>query len=389
MRPYKSEASSSLYKNIRITEERLVELFRSSVFFYGLVIYFSGIPDSGERELYMCLDNSKGLQWYIFVTNDSKWTESMLLTENVVRRRMDIDVLHFFIPSRHIENKRYSVLRQFVFIYGTEESLTFLLKRINYHTEGKYIWYYKDRKKNNIFVSDNMMQQFISICTEYRQQIELSSDISGIAVHQTVILNSTPFKGEKAQVLHVKHTRNGIQLTLGLQLFLGTIQLRITDIKDGDVKYINTNDKILNTKQFIHQIQIRLLPILSRKVYGKWNSESLRHDMQTLNELSIYFYHEIEDVTAQWQLTSLMLICFHLMHNKEREHMLLELALQALSNQSLRKEQQEVFCWLNGALYISTGNPEYRSAAKKYIQENESSNELRTLVKLIRKKRIK
>lgn len=333
----------------------------------------------------MCLD---GINWYILVTNDLRWSESQLISNNIAREEREITPFHYFIPYSTSKDQRYSVLRRFIFIEADLESLKEFQNRVNYLNEGKYIWFYKNRQKELITVSSKVMQKFIAVCTHNNGSIEFSAELDEKIIHQEIMLNSTPFRGEKAYVLEVRHTKEGVNLTLGLKLANGAIMLRMKDIKERDIIFVHEEDRIQRADILIHNIQQQMLPIISRKVYSKGTERNKKEDYTTLNMVSNYRYHTIEDPDLQNTFTALMLICAHL-----RKDIMWEKELHRIIEKQLKSVKQEITndadCWMIVSMYVSTGNPEYRNKAKKYVQSTEVSEELHCIVNLIRKNRIK
>ncbi len=327
------------------------------------------------------------LKWYILTTTDLKQSEARLLEMNATRHDSGLSTIQYFIPFLATENECFSVLRSFVFIYCSKEVLSLILQSAKRHTGVKYLFLYRDRNRHAITVPDSMMQKFLMSCSSYRDDYIFTTDIENNLYNRQVILKHTVFKGEKAYVLKVKHTRTGLQLTLGLQLIRGTVYLKMT-AKEGDIAYVRENDRICDADHLLQQLKNDLLLVLSRRVNRKESDESLLLDISTLNTVSSYRYHCFEDKGLRCQFLSLMLICAHLQKDEAWQAELLEASSAELA-QLLTMPMTESACWLYTGLYVCTGNPEFRNKAKIFVQNDNASDILQAYVRLIRKRRIK
>ena len=83
-----------------------------------------------------------------------------------------------------------------------------------------------------------------------------------------------------------------------------------------------------------------------------------------------------------------MLICAHLRKDTDGEHSLREEVLSLLADinsQSESRASTDIRTWLWIALYISTGEPSYRDAAKQYVKDKQpKSKKLQQFVRLMR-----
>ena len=303
-----------------------------------------------------------------------------------MRRESDLSMVRFFIPYLFTESIQFAVLRSFVFAYCEMNVLQEFLDKVKFKTEGKYIDLYCDRQRHAISIPNKMMQKFLLSCSQHRESIDFSTDIKKNLLNTKVILRHTAFKGEKAYVVGVDYTQSGVLLTLGLPLIKGALYLKI-NAKEGDIEYVHEQDKICDADNLIQQIQKKLLPILSRKVFKKDTKESIAEDISTLNTLSTYKYNSFENTDQRIHYLSLMLICAHLQKDSDWENMLLEKSMVELSSYT-KETLTEPLCWLYIGLYVCTGNPEYRNMAKQYIQSRKSSEDLLAFTRLIRKRRI-
>lgn len=367
------------------------------------------------------------LQWFIMTTFDPKETEERLKKENQRRINNNADSLQYFIPyqflKRRISNEhpnrstegrtksteekdnlynpkdRQSVranneartaLKRYIFVRGKESDLVaFLSQDWNNRLYGRLLFYY-DKQRHRVTIPQRMMDQFIETCTNYKLRFELRPAIDNISQNEEVILNTTAFRGEKARILQVVHTKIGTTLIVGLDLFAGTMTLRLHDVTERDIIRLHDTNHRIDDTHLIDNVQKQLLAILSRRINRKQTEETAAKDAATLDTLYNYRYHSIANDAARRHLLALMLICAHLRHDTEGQTNLTQQALHELTLINSKPESKaatDIRAYLHAALYIATTLPQYRQEAKTYVQEhNPKSEPLRRLIRLIRKR---
>ena len=358
---------------------------------------------------------SKEQLWYVMTHLEPKMMEQRLQEENTSRVAEGKAPFEFFIPYQFLKrrvansaaaddaspyprsksvvetnNEIRSTLREFVFIRANEEEL----KAFTSGDWNKYVrcrlQHYKDRNGNNVTTHDVMMRKFIDTCILFRDRFEILPYAESVEQNDEVVLNTTPFRGEKARVLEVRHTRDGISLTLGINLFSGTMLLRLPNVGRHDILPLEGSTTSIADTHIVDNTQNRLLGILSRRVHRKGTEESDRQDAATLDQLYHYRHHVIENDAARRHFLALMLITAHLRHDTDGQKALAAQAEQELATINARGDNRSAtdvrtFLWV--ALYIATGNPGYRNAAKTYVQQcDPKSEKLRSFVRLIRKR---
>lgn len=360
-------------------------------------------------------------------TFDPKDTEERLKAENQRRTGINADSLQYFIPYQYLKrrisneqpeepthekrqhtdekdnfynpkdlesvranNEVRSALKRYIFVRGKESDLvSFLSQDWNNRLFGRVLFYY-DKQRHRVTIPPRMMDQFIETCTNYKLRFELWPAIDDISQNEEVILNTTAFRGEKARILQVVHNKSSITLVVGLDLFAGTMTLRIHDVRERDIIRIHDTHHRIDDTHLIDNIQKQLLAILSRRINRKQTEETAAKDASTLDTLYNYRYHTIQNDAARRHLLALMLICAHLRHDTEGKATLTQQALDELTLINSKPESKaatDIRAYLHAALYIATSIPQYRQEAKTYVQEhNPKSEPLRRLIRLIRKR---
>ena len=364
---------------------------------------------------------NESLRWYILTTLSPQQTESRLQSENAVRiangdRR---GTLQYFIPYLFLKrrqgkeghqqangmpsiplgpeqvktnNETRAALRRYIFLRAHEEELNTLLNSDWNRWSDNRLQCYYDHNHRKVTIPERMMEKFIDACCDLQLRFELVPSLEGLSTDEEVLLNATPFRGERARVLSITHTAQGPRLTLGLRIFSGAMVLRLDDIGENDI--VRHPDESLRNddSHLIDNIQRRILAILERRVYGKLSDEERAHDRETLDNLFNYRYHHFARPSTSRHHLALMLLCAHLRKDKSSEPELTAAALSELESINKGRSDKaatDVRAYLHCALYLSTGDVSFREEAKAYIRDHgPKSQPLRRLVKLIRKKRV-
>lgn len=361
------------------------------------------------------VDDGKEMLWHVMTHLEPRQIEERLQEENAARVEQGKEPFEFFIPyqflkrrvanaavsdddtpfprskaSVEVNNEIRSTLREFVFIRANEEELdAFTSGDWNKYVRCR-LQYYKDRNGQKVTTRDKMMRKFIDACIFYRDKFEILPYVEGIEENDEVVLNTTPFRGEKARVLEVRHTRDGVSLTLAINLFSGAMTLRLPNVGRRDILPLEGSNVAIADTHIVDNTQNRLLGILSRRVHRKGNEESDRQDAATLDQLYHYRHHVFENDAARRHFLALMLITAHLRHDTDGKKVLAAQAEQELAAINARGDNRaatdvRTFLWV--ALYIATGDAGYRNAAKSYVQQYDPKSEkLRSFVRLIRKR---
>lgn len=347
------------------------------------------------------------LKWYVLTTLDPKDSEEHLSSSSMpyfipyqFLKRHSTSLPHVndaTVPGSstmvRANNEIRSILRRYVFVRSTEEQLSsFLHGDWNQYSNNR-LQFFLDRTRSKVTVNDSMMDRFMEACSDLRLKFEICTPIDDIETDEEVVLNTTPFRGERAKVLEVHHTPHGVDLTLGLQIFSGSILLRLTEVSERDIIRYESGNRKIDSRHLIDNMQRRLLQILSRQVHGKHTTRSLQRDHSTLDHLSSFRPPLAKKASSARHFLALQLICAFLRKDDITCRELSEKAKSELSIIEADDKQKATSCvqaYLNVALYIATGNPTYREAAKSYVKERQpSSQALRRFVSLVRVKKVR
>ena len=267
------------------------------------------------------------IKWYVLTTLSPQQTEIRLQAENAARiaNGDSRGTLQYFIPYLFLKRRRgkeghqqvdnmpsiplrpeqvkannetRAALRRYIFLRAHEEELNALLSSDwNRWSDNRMQCYY-DHEHRKVTIPERMMEKFIDACCNLQLRFELVPSLEGLSSDEEVLLNATPFRGERARVLSIIHTGQGPRLTLGLKIFSGALVLRLNDIGENDIirhpdEFVATDDSHL-----IDNIQRRILTILDRRVNGRTSEEERICDRKTLDDLYNYRYHHFTRPSA-------------------------------------------------------------------------------------------
>ena len=213
-------------------------------------------------------------------------------------------------------------LRRYVFIQAPKADLDTMLQE--YWNQGRVrLCHYKNIDGADAIIPDVLMRQFIQACIQRSERFTLSPHVRSIEKGTTVTIRRGAFKDLQAEVFQVTHTSSGIRLTLSIEFFGGTQDIRLYDKTLGDIE-LETDEDFVISNDFLNHVEQLLLTVLERKVsrYAGLDADKARlEDMRKLNLLSIYHTFETTDRHLSARYDALMLICAALRQDSDaRSH---------------------------------------------------------------------
>lgn len=238
-------------------------------------------------------------------------------------------------------------------------------------------------------VSERAMDQFYANCIKYRGRFELCPSIDGIESKDRVEIKRGPFSGHEAFVVKVRHAKGELHLDLAVQLVSGVMNISMRDVKPHEVVLLDKSAVGAIRKDFIEYTQNKLLTVFEHRVKTINDAETRYKDLTILSRLYRYHTYEVEGPAAKAHFKALMLICAHLrkdVEGEETHRRQVQALLADINSKSASKASTDTRTWLWIALYISTGDPTYRDAAKQYIRLSQpKSQKLIRFVRLMSK----
>ena len=326
--------------------------------------------------------------WFVMTHFDMKRFREWLKAENARRMSEERPLIEPFYPSDFLKDAVSNDLSNFVFLKATTEDVDRLVNDSYNKLSANRLRYYLDTDRRSVTVSDTVMQDFLKACIDYGGRIEIAPPISSIEVQDRVKIISGPFTGYEATVSGVRLQHGVLHLDLSIHLVYDVMNIRMSGVSKKQIQILNrTTDDAIRT-DFIEYTQNHLLRILNHRVRRASDPTTLERDADMLARIYRYRYYEIKNDSARYHFLALMLISAHLCRYKADEVQLRQQALAAIDDiqqRSAAKAATDTRAYLWIALYISTHDPVYRDAAKKYVQNYQpKSTKLRSFVSLIR-----
>jgi hypothetical protein len=322
---------------------------------------------------------------------EMKYFMEWLKTENAQRLSNGETVVEPFYPYDFLKETEKGMSNDFahiVFLKTTESDIRNLVNNQSHLVYRLRLRHYLDTNGAKAIVPDKTMQEFLHACVKHRGCFEIIPSISSIEVTDKVRINCGPFAGHEALVERVRLSHGSIQLDLAIELLSGVMNIRMCDVDKDKVTILNRDSADAIRTDFIEYTQNHLLDILKHRIDREQDPGINRNDADMLTRLYRYRNHEVKNEAARNHFLALMLICAHLCRYKDDEKQLRETILNNLTEINQRSESKaatdtRAYLWI--ALYISTHDPVYRDAAKKYVRDYQpKSVKLRGFVSLIR-----
>ena len=349
------------------------------------------------------IKDNESLRWYVMLNHHPHVLDLQLQRENA-RRRLDreegLPLLEYFIPfcfltrlsekanKGQVENiENVNNLRQdfhnYVFIHATRQQILHLMGSEWNNSMRSRLRYYRDRCGREVTISDTEMNTLIAVFSELRLRFSLGLPVQDLGPDVKVqIRKEGSFQGQTARIIEVKHTANGISLKLGIPMFNGLKELKLSGLTLADIQTENVTTDIIGTL-FIQDRENALTDILERRVRHKETDETRYQDTTMLNNTFLYSYVTVNDPFLSACFHALMLICATLRFDRESVKILVQTVKEQLESDTAFSWETEA--WLNASLYISTRDADYRTAAKQCVRQypNTASSALRRLISLI------
>lgn len=368
--------------------------------------------------------------WFVLTTFDPKDSEKQLQRENLRRDDAGVSALRFVVPAQFLKrrviqtlpddqddfvsdaecgstesvnprnrqavrqnNEIRSALRRYIFMFGKESEIDrFLDGDWNKYHHNRIQFFY-DVEKKRAYVPQKTMDEFIKMLADKRLSFELSPALGDLQKGEPIQFRNNAFAGRTAYVVESHRTKKGNVVTVELDLIGNTLRMKVSNVRDEDIIHLDgERTKYAKNNELIKSNQKKLLAILRRRINKKETEESRMDDMLALNTIyaTRFRYFDESETVAYRHFIAQMLICVCLLHDHDETAAYVGRALAELAEidkLSKSKAATDVRTRLHVALFLATGNPEYRALARTYIREHQpKSDNLKSLVRLISKR---
>ena len=346
-------------------------------------------------------DTSK--RWYVMIHQKPQWIEAMLHKDSrgelSVGETEQLPPYEFFVPFQFMRpsvgDELRNDFRTFVFINASEWRIQ---KIVNAEWNVKshlHLHHYRDTNRRPVIISDREMQQLRDTIMNRQLKAFFGQPVGDMAVGDTVILQFDPWQGKMGKIEKIAYKKEHLLMTVGINIMGGAKSVKFEDLRDGDVIFADREKERLLSGNLIQNFENEMVNILGHK-YREKSEEKMQKDRSRLLRMLAYANIRIVDEDDQKRFTALMLICCHLLFEKEARARYLAQLQQWLSLDPVNRQpstvnpqpstvncqpstvncklstvnypQTPTEAYLMVALFICTRNPKLRDAAKLYCK---------------------
>ncbi|MBR4534520.1 MAG: hypothetical protein IKO85_08320 [Bacteroidaceae bacterium] len=339
--------------------------------------------------------------WYVLTHLEPEWLEARLIEQQTAedgdarmplryfipylllnRKKVTKEVLDDYVdpPSDHqvsvrdqVNNEIRNALRRYVFLRATQKEIDRIISE-DWNKGRVRLCYYKGIDGGHAVVDDSLMQQFINVCIQQRERFDIRPHVRRLEKGVRVLIRQGVFKDVQAEVFSISHTASGIRLTLSVEFFGGTQDIRLYDKTPDDVEMLADECFAINN-EYISQVEQTILTALEHKVSKYEGLDVVRErtaDMRRLNLIYTYNSVEISDHLLSTRYNALMLICASLRQDREGRSAYNRIAKQHIRDMEAPSGQHptvDALTYLHLALFVSTKDPAFRQQAKQLFKQ--------------------
>lgn len=318
-------------------------------------------------------DNKWSL-WYVLTTRNPKHLEDLVNQENATNEcQYECYCPFTSLPLEETKannDESYSLraaLRRYVFVRfsrSLEEQHFFATISEWSHSSADSIFFLRNGDGDKARVSNTQLNIMKAHCDSVLIKPE-SLSVGDLRVGQKINLSKTPFgeSNQEGTIQSVKRKRGGmVELRIEVTLF---------NVKFSNLLITFENNDGGSSSRLVYDSQQKLLAIYRRKVNAKETEASRKHDDQMLQDILRTANLAFPDGAMKRHHLALMLICARLMDNADALRQFTGMVKGQLAELAPLRESKAATdsrAWLHIALFIATGEPQYRDLAKSYIR---------------------
>jgi transcription antitermination factor NusG len=259
------------------------------------------------------------------------------------------------------------VLHSYVFIHASAERVQQLVDSDWNRGCVSQLSFKRSHGGEPLCMVDDEMQRFIATLKSSQLRYFVGQPLSDFTEGDSVTLHLDPWEGHHAVISHIALHDGHARLTVSMDLMGDIIRITFPDIREGDVTIDDPDRKRL----------------LSGNLLGNFEDEvikTLGHKSDTALLHRIYAYRDIhvDDPGDLRRFTALMLICAHLLGDRDARDAYLAQLDEWLSEAG--KPRTDTEAYMTTAIFVATRNPELRDAVKSYLRATpDASDALRRL----------
>ncbi len=357
----------------------------------------------------MTLHKIENRRWYVLTTHDPEDSEKQLFRAFEERIANNRPICQTFIPYQYLQrriaqkasdkeltssnNIIRSALRRYIFALADESMLVaFLAEGWNMMHHNR-IQFFRNHDGQNAYVLPGAMNAFMTMLADKHLDFDLVPAFENLQKGEPIRFRNNTFEGRTFYVIESRSTNRGNVVTVGVDLVSSALQIKVYDVHSEDIIYLNeaTSTKAKNS-DLIKRNSAILLSILARRINKKEDKASRLKDAHDLDAMFISRFRHFDEnqQAAHRRFLAQVLVCACLRHDPESKETYTSHLLAQLSEINTLPESKaatDVRARIHAALFLATGIPEYRAAARDYVRKhNPKSESLQTLIRLISKR---
>lgn len=322
--------------------------------------------------------------WYLMHHRDPAMIDQLLQRENqgayLIESQLSAQPVQYFIPYLFLNQRQTStpeeseavrqvrsVLHSYVFIHASAERIQQLVDSDWNRSCVNQLCFKRNHGGEPLRVLDDEMQRFIATLKSNQLRYFVGQPLCDFTEGDSVTLHIAPWQGHHAVISHIALRNGHARLTVSMDLMGDIIRISFPDIQEGDVTIDDPDRKRLLSGNLIGNFEDEVI-----KTLGHNNDTSPLH--------RIYAYRDIhvDEPDDRCRFTALMLICAHLLGDRDVREAYLTQLNEWLSE--AREPRNDTEAYMTTALFVATRNPGLRDAVKSYLRlASEHSDALRHL----------
>ncbi len=363
----------------------------------------------GREAVSMTEQKIDNRRWYVLTTRDPEDSEKQLFQAFEKRIANNQPICQTFIPYQFLQRRTSqkfsdkelvssnnivrSALRRYIFVQAEESMLVAFLAEDWNMMHHNRIQFLRNRDNQAVFVPNEPMNAFMEMLADRNLDFELTPAFENLQKGDPIRFRNNAFEGRTFYVIDSRSSSKGNVVTVGVDLVSHALQIHVYDVHDEDIIYLNEATKSsAKNNDLIKRNSAILLAILSRRINMKEDEASRLKDAHDLDAIfmSRFRHFEKNQHAAYRRFLAQILVCACLRHDSESKETYTSHLLAQLSEINTLPESKaatDVRARIHAALFLATGKPEYRAAARDYVRDhNPKSESLQALIRLISKR---
>lgn len=317
--------------------------------------------------------------WYLMQHRDPALIDQLLQRENqgayLHEGQPCAEPVQYFIPYLFLDQRQTStpeeseavrqvrgVLHSYVFIHAPAERVQQLVDSDWNRGCVSQLSYKRSHAGEPLYVPDDEMQRFIATLKSNQLRYFVGQPLSDFTEGDSVTLHLAPWEGHHAVISHIALRNGHARLTVSMDLLGDIIRISFPDIQEGDITVDDPDRERLLSGNLLSNFEDEVIKTLGHK-----------NDTASLHRIYAYRDIHVDEPGDLRRFTALMLICAHLLGDRDARDAYLTQLNGWLSEAA--KPRTDTEAYMTTAIFIATRNPNLRDAVKSYLRATPASSE--------------